>query len=250
MSRLLLAPVAGTCLLAGLIPLAVAVVAAGHGVAAGLSDPVLAPALRLSALLAASAAIPGALLGLLAAASLRHAGAWARPVLGCAVLVLVLPASALAGMPAWPLPTLDHLAGPGSALVRGAALMLLVTARPVAALRPGLHRAALCAGATPFQAWRRIVLAPLWLPAVTGLALGFLAALAQTQAAAILAPHLDLADAWVLPGALLVVACSLVALGHMVAGIRNGRQGPMPAFAAMGDAAAAGGAGPRGLDGV
>jgi ABC-type spermidine/putrescine transport system permease subunit II len=219
-SRLLLAPLALACLVAGLVPLGVAAFAAEQGIAAGLHDPVSAPVLRASILLAAAACLPGAALGLAGACCLRGAGAWWRAlpacVLACAIAVLVLPASALVAWPAWPPPALRDLEGFGSAMVRGAALMMLVATPALSRLEPGLRAAAEAAGARPFQAWRHAVLAPVWGPVMLGVCLGFAAALTQTEAAAILAPHLDLAEAWALPAALLLVACSALGLGALV----------------------------------
>jgi ABC-type spermidine/putrescine transport system permease subunit II len=203
MTRLLLAPIALICLLAGLVPLGVASLAASRGLLQGLADPALAPSLHLSALLAATAACLGAALGLAGAAAIRAA---ARPGR------LIVPAPTLARFPALADPALRDLARLACAAARAAALMLLVTTPAMATLRPGLRQAAMSAGATPLQAWRHAVLAPLWLPVCLGLAFAFLATMAQTPAEAILAPHLDLADAWIAPASLLLVACSAAAL--------------------------------------
>ncbi len=212
-TRLLLAPIALICLLAGLVPLGVASLAASRGLLQGLADPALAPSLHLSALLAATAACLGAALGLAGAAAIRAA---ARPgrliVLALAVALLAVPAPTLARFPALADPALRDLARLACAAARAAALMLLVATPAMATLRPGLRQAAMSAGATPLQAWRHAVLAPLWLPVCLGLAFAFLATMAQTPAEAILAPHLDLADAWIAPASLLLVACSAAAL--------------------------------------
>ena len=220
MMRFVLAPIAATFLFAGLVPLAAASIAASRGIVLTLHDPAFAAAFAQAAWLACAASLPGAALGLAGAACLRRAGAWARMVLGCAILVLVLPAPMLSHWPAWPAgaPPLTMAdmeaawAGPCAAVARAAALMLLIMAHPVTMIRPALRQAALYAGATPFQAWRHVVLAPIMGPLLIGVAACLGAVLAQTGAAAIVAPHLDLVDAWVLPAALVMVACSVLAL--------------------------------------
>jgi ABC-type spermidine/putrescine transport system permease subunit II len=217
MSRWLLAPVAVACLVAGLAPLGVASLAGARGVSLGLTDPALAPVLHNAALLAASICLPALALGLAGAFCLRRAGPAARALLfAIAVLVLVVPAPALESFPALYHPALRDLARLGCAVARGAALVLLVTGPSVHGLDPRLGQAARSAGATPLQAWRHTVLAPVWAPAVLGVGLAFLAALTQTRAAAILAPHLDLADAWVAPASLLLVACSAASLSVLM----------------------------------
>jgi ABC-type Fe3+ transport system permease subunit len=216
MRNWLLAPVAAACLVAGLAPLGVAILAGARGLALGLAEPALAPVLHAGVLLAASIGPPALALGLAGAFCLQRANLSARAfVLAVAILVLVVPAPPLAGFPELRQLSLRTLAQLGCAVSRGAALVLLTTAPSCWAIPPHLRRAAQSAGATPFQAWCHAVLAPLWAPSALGVMLAFLAALVQTPAAVILAPHLDMADAWVAPASLLLVACSATALGML-----------------------------------
>ena len=211
MTRLLLTPIALICLLAGALPLGVALLAASKGLLEGMADPALAASLRNAALAAGAATVPAAIVGLACAACIGRARNAARVVLGLAIVLLVLPAPILV-LPGLGEPSLRELARFACAVARGAALVLLFSAHAVAGLDPALRRAARCAGATPLQAWRHAVLAAIWRPACLGALAAFLVALAQTPAAAILAPHLDLADAWIAPASLLLVACSAAAL--------------------------------------
>jgi ABC-type Fe3+ transport system permease subunit len=221
MMRFVLAPIAATFLFAGLVPMAAASFAAARGLALTVEDPAFATTLSKAVWLAGAASLPGAALGLAGAVCLARAGAWARLVMGCAILVLVLPAPMLSHWPALPpggppitMADMEAAwAGPCAAIARAAALMLLIMAHPVSCIRPALRQAALCAGATPFQAWRHVVLKPIMWPLLAGMAACLGAVLAQTGAAAIVGPHLDMVDAWVLPAALLMVACSVLALG-------------------------------------
>jgi ABC-type Fe3+ transport system permease subunit len=231
LGRLLLIPLALACLLAGLLPLAAAAIAAGYGMHQSVADPELGPALRQALGLAAAVAAVSLPLGLLGSASIKGAAPGARRlVLGLAVCLLVVPAPRLAGFPdlsalAHPIagnPAIAALVRLACAVARGTALVVLITAPAVGGIPRGLRRAALCAGAGRFQAWRHVVLAPVWLPACIGLAIAMLAALAQTPAAGIIAPHLDLADAWVAPASLLLVACSATALIMLLRPRRTG----------------------------
>jgi ABC-type Fe3+ transport system permease subunit len=213
MSRLLLAPLAVLTLLAGLLPLGMAVFAAGHGVMAGLADPALAKSLQNAALSACLAAFLGVLLGAAGAlATWRAARGLGLVVAGLAVLLLLVPGPGF--------DTLDFLWPPrpgmamafGCAVARGAAISLLILSAGFQRIPAGLQRAAMLAGATPLQAWLHAVVAPLRGYILYAVAASALAALAEGPAGAVLAPHLDLVDAWVAPAALLIVAGSVAAL--------------------------------------
>ncbi len=214
MSRLLAASVAVIFLLAGLIALAGASTVAQPGAAAVLQDPVLPVLLAESAVPATIAAALALILGLAAATAIRHAGARLRLVIfGIAICQLILPAPLLTG---WPSPAAQpnwDIGGLPYAVIRGATLVLLITAPSVAAITSGLRQAARSAGATPLLAWRHVVLAQIWRPACLGWLAAALAALAQTPAIGILAAHLDLWAIWLFLTSLLLIACSVLALG-------------------------------------
>jgi ABC-type Fe3+ transport system permease subunit len=148
MTRWLLAPVAVACLVAGLLPLGVAGLAGAKGAAFGLADPALAPALRLSLLLAAAVSLPALALGLAGACAMRRTrGPSTKFLLALAVLVLVVPAPLLGAFPNPLHPALRDLARLGCAIARGAALVLLVVEPKIAAIHPRLGLAARSAGA-------------------------------------------------------------------------------------------------------
>jgi len=123
-------------------------------------------------------------------------------------------------MPAPGFESLDFLVPPrpGMAMAfaccvaRGAALASLVLGAGLRRVPEGLQRTAVLAGASPVQAWRHAVLAPLRPYLLFALAAAGVAALVEGPAGEVLAPHLDLAEAWVAPAALLLVASSVVAL--------------------------------------
>lgn len=217
MTRLLLAPIALVCLMAGALPLAAACIAATRGLHDGFADPALAPALHEALVLASLACLPALALGLAGAVCIRRAAFGVRAIiLSIAIVMLIVPAPPLDVMPAWDDPSLSALARLACAIARGAALVVLIAAPAASAIDPRLRLAALAAGARPVQAWRHTVLAPLILPALAGLLAAFLAALTQTGAAAIVRPHLDIADAWIAPASLLLVACSATALAMVL----------------------------------
>jgi ABC-type Fe3+ transport system permease subunit len=216
-ARWLLAPLAVTSLLAGLLPLLLAVAAGWHGVWIGLHDQALAPSLRQAALaagLAAAIAVPLGLAGALAAAA---SSAVVRGlVYALAVLLLLTPAPGFDGLdffaPADPAGAFAFTC----AVARGAALALLILAPNLHALPPGLRRAARLAGATPWQALRDAALIPLAWPLLGAACAALLVALVEGPASAVLAPHLDLAHAWIAPAALLLVAGSVAALSVLL----------------------------------
>jgi ABC-type Fe3+ transport system permease subunit len=212
-ARLLLVPVAALTLLAGLLPLGAAAYGGWSGVQAGLADPALAHSLRAAALAALVAAPLAVASGLAAALAVWRAAAWVRLTVGAlAVLVVLMPAPGFA--------SIDFLAPPRPAmamafaccLARGAALALLVLGAGLKRVPQGLQQAAILAGAAPAQAWRHAVLAPIRPYLLFALAAAALAALVEGPAGEVVAPHLDLAEAWVAPAALLLVASSVAAL--------------------------------------
>lgn len=72
------------------------------------------------------------------------------------------------------------------------------------------------AGATPWQAAFHAVLAPLAWPLAGATFAAAAAALAEGPASIVLAPHLDLARAWVAPATLLLAAGSITALSVLL----------------------------------
>jgi thiamine transport system permease protein len=216
-ARLLLAPIAFLLVLAGVLPLVAGVAPGAHAIAAGLADPALLPVLRqalLAALVAVAIAVP---LGLLAALAMASAPRWARGLLyTLAVLLLVLPAPGFAFPDGIAAARLPALAAFGGAVARGAALALLILAPAMGRLPPGLRRAASMAGARPLQSWRHAVLLPLFWPIAAAKLACFIAALMAGPAAAVLAPHVDMARAWVVPAALLLAVGSLTALSTVL----------------------------------
>jgi ABC-type spermidine/putrescine transport system permease subunit II len=212
-ARLLLVPLAALTLMAGVLPLGAAAYGGWIGLQAGLADPALAHALRSAALGAAVAAPVAVALGLAASLAIWRASAWVRLAVGAlAVMVMLMPAPGFE--------SLDFLVPPrpGMAMAfaccvaRGAALASLVLGAGLRRVPEGLQRTAVLAGASPVQAWRHAVLAPLRPYLLFALAAAGVAALVEGPAGEVLAPHLDLAEAWVAPAALLLVASSVVAL--------------------------------------
>jgi ABC-type Fe3+ transport system permease subunit len=213
MSRLLLAPLAVFTLLAGLLPLGAALFAGSRGVAVGLRDPALAASLRAAELGAVVAAPLAVLLGLTGALAMWRAAPLLRFIVAAvAVLLLLTPAPGFDTIgfltPLHPAAAMAF----ACAVARGAALALLVLSAGLLRIPEGLQRAAVLAGARPGQAWRHAVLAPLRPYLLLALAAALLAAFAEGPAGDVLAPHLDLAEAWVAPAALLLVAGSVAAL--------------------------------------
>jgi ABC-type Fe3+ transport system permease subunit len=213
MSRLLLAPLAALTLMAGLLPLGAALYAGSHGVVAAMQDPALTASLRAAAAGAAIAAPLAVALGLAGALAVWRAAAPLRfAVVAVAVLLLLVPAPGFDSidflLPPHPAAALAF----ACAVARGAALALLVLSAGLQRIPAGLQRAAMLAGARPGQAWRHAVLAPLQPYLVFALVAAALAALAEGPAGDVLAPHLDMAEAWIAPAALLLIAGSLAAL--------------------------------------
>lgn len=227
MTRLLLAPIAVFALLAGLLPLLTGLVAAWQGIEAGIADPALAHMVRravFAALVAAACAVP---LGLAGALVVAQAARWVRGLIyALAVLLLIAPAPGFDvpgfDVPGFGVTALGDMAHPASlvafacAIARGAALSLLILGPSLHALPPGLRRAAMQCGAGPLRAWCDGVLAPLALPLCGAAVASWIAALVEGPAAAVLAPHLDLARAWVAPACLLMVASSIAALALLL----------------------------------
>jgi ABC-type spermidine/putrescine transport system permease subunit II len=216
-ARWLLAPLAVTSLLAGLLPLLLAVAALWHGASAGLHDPALAHSLHqaaLAALLAAAVAVPLGLAGALAAAASRPA--LRGLVYALCVLLLLTPAPGFDGLEFLSPPDPAGAVSFACAVARGAALALLILAPNLRALPPGLRQAALFAGATPWQATRDAALIPLAWPLLGAACAAMTVALVEGPASEALAPHLDLARAWIAPAALLLVAGSVAALSVLL----------------------------------
>lgn len=217
MARWLLAPLAVTSLLAGLLPLLLAVVAIWHGASVGLHDPALARSLHqaaLASLQAASLAVPLGLVGALAAAASRPA--LRGLVYALCVLLLLTPAPGFGGLDFFPRPDLASAMGFACAVARGAALALLILAPNLHTLPPGLRRAAVYAGATPWRALRDATLIPLAWPLLGAVCAAMAVALVKGPAFAVLAPHLDFGRAWIAPAALLLVAGSVTALSVLL----------------------------------
>jgi len=216
-ARWLLAPLAVTSLLAGLLPLLLAGAALWHGARVGLHDPALARTLHqaaLAALLAAALAVPLGLAGAVAAAA-------SRPVVrgivyALCVLLLLTPAPGFDGLDFLSPPDPAGAVSFACAVARGAALALLILAPNLRALPPGLRRAALFAGATPWQALRDAAIIPLAWPLLGAACAAMAVALVEGPASEVLAPHLDPARAWIAPAALLLVAGSVAALSVLL----------------------------------
>ena len=95
-------------------------------------------------------------------------------------------------------------------------MALLILAPNLPALPPGLRRAAVYAGATPWRALRDATLIPLAWPLLGAVCAAIAVALVEGPASAVLAPHLDPARAWIAPAALLLVAGSVAALSVLL----------------------------------
>ena len=217
MARLLLLPVALITLLAACAPLLVAAFYGGRGIAQGLQEPALATALLISGQGAALAAAAGLVLGLIGALALWRAAAWARGlVLGLAVLLLVTPAPGFETLDFLAPLRLTPLLEFTCAVARATTLGLLVLSVWLRRVPSGLRRSAIAAGASPARAWWDAVLRPLALPMVLAFCVAALAVLGQSPAAAVLAPHLDLAEAWIAPAALLLAGGSLAAIAVLL----------------------------------
>jgi hypothetical protein len=211
--RLLAVALAVIGLVTGVTILTAAVWAAFRGAPASLLNPAAPLLLAQAALPAASAATLALLPGLAAATAIRHAGGRVRLlVFGIAICLLLLPAPLLAGWPGADALMHGDAGRLPCAAVRGAILVMLITAPAIAAITPGLRRAARMAGATPFRAWRHVVVAQLWRPACLGWLAAAAVALAQTAAIDSVAAHLDLRAIWLILASLLLIACSTLAL--------------------------------------
>jgi ABC-type amino acid transport system permease subunit len=208
--RLLAVALAVIGLVTGVTILTAAVWAAFRGVPASLLNPAVPLLLVQAALPAATLAL---LPGLAAATAIRHASGHVRLlVFGIAICLLLLPAPLLTGWPGADALMHGDAGRLPCAVVRGAILVMLITAPAIAAITPGLRRAARMAGATPFRAWRHVVLAQLWRPACLGWLAAAAVALAQTAAIDSVAAHLDLRAIWLILASLLLIACSTLAL--------------------------------------
>jgi ABC-type glycerol-3-phosphate transport system permease component len=216
-ARLLLVPIAIFTLLAGLLPLVTGLVAAWQGLTAELHDPALARALEhaaLGAVLVPFLAVP---LGIVGAQAVAPAARWARAlVYALAVLVLLTPGPGFADIGfLWP-PRPAGVVAFGCAVARGAALSLLILTPSLRARPHGLVRAAMMAGASPARAWWDAVLLPLSAPLLAAVAVSALVALSEGPAATVLEPHLEAAQAWVAPAALLLMSGSIAALSVLL----------------------------------
>ncbi len=209
MNRFVVGLVAVNALVIGLVLASVAGLAIWPGVRACLQTPAFPPLLRDGVPLAGAACLVGAALGLAAGACLRRAGS--RLVPAAAVLVVFLPVPALTVLPV-SVETLGAADGFGAAVARAAALMLLATVWAWDGVDPAIRPAALAAGASPLQAWRHGVLAPLWRPVLLGACAAFAAALAQTQAGQMMGAAAAASEAWHLPAGLLLAAFGVAAL--------------------------------------
>lgn len=216
MSRLLLIPIALLGLCAGLLPLLVATIAAAQGVADGFADPALLPGTRVTLTAAALAAAIAAPLGLLLALAIWQTATGVRMLaLGLAVLTLLMPAPGFVSLSFLNPPHPAQAVAFACCIARGAALAMLILAAALRGVPQNIRTAARAAGASPGQAWRHAVLAPLSWPLVAAVLAAFIAGLTEGPAGAILGPHLDLAEAWIAPAALLLTAASLAALAAL-----------------------------------
>ncbi|HTZ69359.1 MAG TPA: hypothetical protein VMB71_01805 [Acetobacteraceae bacterium] len=213
MSRVLLIPITLLVLLAALLPLLTALFAGGRGVAASLADPHLAPALHHGLAAAAAVAVIGVPVGFTLALALWQANSAARlTALGCCVLVLLMPVPILPSLHALAPLRSDTMLAFLASVARAAALAALILAVGLGRIPVRLVLAARAAGARPVQAWLHAVFLPLAWPLLAALAASFVTALAHGSVRDVLAPHLDLADAWVAPASLLLAAASIAAL--------------------------------------
>ena len=217
MARLLLLPIAVIMLLAAMAPLVVAALGGGRGLQAAFADPALASALRTSAEGAAVAATLGLALALTAALAVWQAAQWLRGlVLGLAVLLLVTPAPGFTTLDMVTPLRLTALLQFTCAVARAAAFSLLILSVWLRGVPAGLRRSAMAAGASRSRAWRDAVLAPLLAPMALAFVVSALVVLGESPAAAVLAPHLDMVDAWIAPAALLLAGGSLAAISVLL----------------------------------
>jgi ABC-type Fe3+ transport system permease subunit len=217
MARLLLVPIVLLIFLAALLPLVAAALAGGHGVAASLADAHVQRAMRIAMTGGVLVAILAVLVGFAPALALWQAAGWARwPALAICVAVLLVPAPGFADLrflsPLRPAGVLAFCC----AVARGAAMTVLILSAGLARVPFGLQAAARSAGARPLRAWLDAVVAPLTWPLAGAALVAFMVGIAEGPAASLLAPHFDLADAWVAPAALLVAAASVAAMSVLL----------------------------------
>jgi ABC-type Fe3+ transport system permease subunit len=217
MARLLLVPIILLIFLAALVPLVAAALAGGHGVAASLADPRLQQAARTAVtggLLVAALAVP---VGFAPALALWQAAGWVRlPALAMCVAVVVTPAPGFADLTFLSPLRVGTMLGFCCAVSRGAAMAVLILSAGLARIPFGLQSAARSAGARPLRAWVDAVVAPLAWPLAGAALVAFMVGIADGPASSILAPHFDLADAWVAPAALLVAAATVAAMSVLL----------------------------------
>lgn len=186
-----------------------------------MSRLLLAQALRESlqdaAIGAALVTLLAMLPGLAAALSFRRTGKPARyAAAGLALLLLIAPAPPFSAAAFLHDPSnRDTALALAAAVARSAALIMLVLLAGLRAVPPGLQRAAMLAGARPFQAWRHAVLAPLWRYLVAAFAASFLLVLASGPLMATLAPHMATGNLWEVPACLLLATAGLAALATL-----------------------------------
>jgi ABC-type spermidine/putrescine transport system permease subunit II len=216
MARLLLIPIAVLGLCAGLLPLIAAIIAASHGLTGGLVDPALLSVTRVTLLAAAVATAIAVPLGLTLALALRSTVTAVRPLAyGLAILVLVMPAPGFESLAFLSPPHPAQAVAFACCIARGAALATLILSAALRAIPPTLTTAARAVGARPGQAWCHAVLAPLTWPLLASALAAFIAGLVEGPGGAVLGPHLDLAEAWIAPAALLLTAASVAALATL-----------------------------------
>ncbi len=221
MTRLLLAPIAVLALFAGVLPLAAGGVAGWQGLAKGLLDPAIGPALArvlhravIAALAAPLCAVP---LGFAGALAVAPAARWVRGLIyALAVLLLIAPAPGFDATGLADLTRPAALVAFACAIARGAALALLILTPSLHALPAGLKRAAMQCGAGPLRAWWDAVVVPLSVPLCGAVVAAAISTVVEGPAAAVLAPHLNLARAWVAPACLLMMAASIAALSLLL----------------------------------
>jgi ABC-type spermidine/putrescine transport system permease subunit II len=222
MARLLLVPVAALTWMAGLFLLVIALASLWRAMPAppfGAAPADMRDAAYGAVLVAVLAMPPG--LGV--ALALRRAGRAAREAAALLALLLLmapvpdfsfallngawLHGAWLHGGSLWP-----GVLALAAATARGAALVLLVLQPGLYALPPGLQRAAVLAGARPFQAWRHAVLAPLLPYLAAAFAAAFVLALVTSLAADMPARPVVASLWWTIPACLLLAGAGLAAL--------------------------------------
>jgi ABC-type Fe3+ transport system permease subunit len=217
MARLLLVPIVLLIFLAALVPLVAAALAGGHGLAASLADRHVQNAMRTAVtggLLVAAVAVP---IGFAPALALWQAAGWVRmPALAVCVAVLVTPAPGFTDLSFLSPLRPGALLGFCCAVSRGAAMAVLILSAGLARIPFGLPAAARSAGARPLRASLDAVVAPLAWPLAGAALVAFAVGIADGPASSLLAPHFDLAGAWVAPAALLVAVASVAAMSVLL----------------------------------